>query len=255
MEFCYNDDIMEEFKVTIDTFDGPLDLMLHLIQEKQLDLMNLDMNVLTDQYIAYLKGMEKLHLEIAGEYMLELATLIEYKSRKMLPGRQAEDIEDTYEEDPKERLVKRLLEYQQFKDVSIQLMQMYNDRQERMSHPLSMIVDEWVKDEGNVRPVKGNAYDLQKAMKRAMMRLRLIEPSKTIYTVKEVSMEERELQVRARLESLPDTFAFETLLSDVTDMPMFIATFLSVLDLARQHILVFTVDDNDVIWFSKGGAS
>ena len=184
MEFCYNDDIMEEFKVTIDTFDGPLDLMLNLIQEKQLDLMNLDMNVLTDQYIAYLKGMEKLHLEIAGEYMLELATLIEYKSRKMLPGRQAEDIEDTYEEDPKERLVKRLLEYQQFKDVSIQLMQMYNDRQERMSHPLSMIVDEWVKDEGNVRPVKGNAYDLQKAMKRAMMRLRLSEPSKTSYTVK-----------------------------------------------------------------------
>ena len=57
MEFCYNDDIMEEFKVTIDTFDGPLDLMLHLIQEKQLDLMNLDLNVLTDQYIAYLKGM------------------------------------------------------------------------------------------------------------------------------------------------------------------------------------------------------
>ena len=83
---------MEEFKVTIDTFDGPLDLMLHLIQEKQLDLLNLDMNVLTDQYIAYLKGMEKLHLEIAGEYLLELATLIEYKSRKMLPGKKDEQL-------------------------------------------------------------------------------------------------------------------------------------------------------------------
>ena len=59
---------MNEFKVTIDTFDGPLDLMLHLIKEKQLDLMNLDMNVLTDQYIAYLNQMENLHLEIASEY-------------------------------------------------------------------------------------------------------------------------------------------------------------------------------------------
>ena len=57
---------MNEFKVTIDTFDGPLDLMLHLIKEKQLDLMNLDMNVLTDQYIAYLNQMENLHLEIAS---------------------------------------------------------------------------------------------------------------------------------------------------------------------------------------------
>ncbi len=70
---------MNEFKVTIDTFDGPLDLMLHLIKEKQLDLMNLDMNVLTDQYIAYLNQMENLHLEIASEYLSELATLIEYK--------------------------------------------------------------------------------------------------------------------------------------------------------------------------------
>lgn len=244
---------MEEFKVTIDTFDGPLDLMLHLIQEKQLDLLNLDMNVLTDQYIAYLKGMEKLHLEIAGEYLLELATLIEYKSRKMLPGKKDEQLDDTYEEDPKQRLVLRLLEYQQYKEVSASLCALFEQRQERMSHPVSGIVDEWMKDEGNVKPVKGNAYDLQKAMKRAMMRLRLSVPAETSFTVHEVSMEDRELVVRARLGSLPKTFPFETLLDDVRDMPTFIATFLSVLDLARQHILVFTVDDNDIIWFSKGG--
>ena len=67
--FCYNSCAMNEFKVTIDTFDGPLDLMLHLIKEKQLDLMNLDMNVLTDQYIAYLNQMENLHLEISSEYL------------------------------------------------------------------------------------------------------------------------------------------------------------------------------------------
>ena len=253
MEFCYNERVIEEFKVTIDTFDGPLDLMLHLIQEKQLDLLNLDMNVLTDQYIAYLKGMEKLHLEIAGEYLLELATLIEYKSRKMLPGKKDEQLDDTYEEDPKQRLVRRLLEYQQYKEVSASLCALFEQRQERMSHPVSGIVDEWMKDEGNVKPVKGNAYDLQKAMKRAMMRLRLSVPAETSFTVHEVSMEDRELVVRARLGSLPKTFPFETLLDDVRDMPTFIATFLSVLDLARQHILVFTVDDNDVIWFSKGG--
>ena len=244
---------MEEFKVTIDTFDGPLDLMLHLIQEKQLDLLNLDMNVLTDQYIAYLNRMEKVHLEIAGEYLLELATLIEYKSRKMLPGKKDEQLDDTYEEDPKQRLVKRLLEYQQYKEVSTILSQLFDDRQDRMSRPVSAIVDEWMKDEGNTKRIKGNAYDLLKAMTRAMMRLRLSVPAETSFTVHEVSMEERELEVRARLIDLPDSFPFETLLDDVKDMPTFIATFLSVLDLARQHVLVFTVDDNQVIWFSKGG--
>jgi segregation and condensation protein A len=65
-------------------------------------------------------------------------------------------------------------------------------------------------------------------------------------------MEDRELEVRSKLDRLPDTFQFEKLLDDVHDMPMFIATFLSVLDLARLHTLVFTVDDDDVIWFSRG---
>ena len=209
---------MNEFKVTIDTFDGPLDLMLHLIKEKQLDLMNLDMNVLTDQYIAYLNQMKNLHLEIASEYLSELATLIEYKSKKMLPGKH-EDLDDSYEEDPKDRLVKRLLEYQQFKEASEDL----------------------------------NPYDLMRAMKRVMMRMRLSVPQESTYTVKEVSMEDRELKVRAMLDKLPKTFRFENLLEDVHDMPMFIATFLSVLDLARQHTLAFTVDENDVIWFTRGG--
>ena len=65
-------------------------------------------------------------------------------------------------------------------------------------------------------------------------------------------MEDRELEVRAKLDQLPHTFRFEALLEDCHDLPMFIATFLAVLDLARQHTLVFTVDENDVIWFSRG---
>lgn len=242
---------MEEFKVTLDTFDGPLDLMLHLIREKQLDLFNLDMNILTDQYIAYLKGMEHMHLEVAGEYLVELSTLIEYKSKKMLPGKQ-EELQDDYEEDPKDRLVRRLLEYQQYKEASQQLSFMYEERQKYHTRPLSSQVDEWVKDDSPVS-VQGNPYDLVRAMKRVMMRMRLSTPAETSYTVKEVSLEDRELEVRVKIGSLPATFRFENLLDDVHDMPMFIATFLSVLDLARQHTLVFTVDENDVIWFTKGG--
>ena len=86
----------------------------------------------------------------------------------------------------------------------------------------------------------------------------LINPNKTQrFLIKngsfeEISMEDRELEVRAKLDRLPKTFRFEALLDDCEDLPMFIATFLAVLDLARQHILAFTVDDEDVIWFSRG---
>jgi len=243
---------MEEFKVTIDEFDGPLDLMLHLIKENQLDLMDLDVNVLCDQYIAYLNSMSELHLEVASEYMLEMATLIEYKSRKMLPHDDT-SIDDNYEEDPKDRLVKRLLEYQQYKEASEQLNDMFNERQKQMSRPMSNEIEKWLDvDDDTKGKYHGNPYDLMKAMKKCLMRMHLSTPMEAQYTVNEVSIEDRELEVRAKLDKLPSTFRFEQLLDDVKNMPMFIATFLAVLDLARLHRLVFTVDENEVIWLARG---
>ena len=137
---------MNEFKVTIEQFEGPLDLMLHLIKEKELDLFDLDVNVLTDQYISYLNAMSEMHLEVASEYLVELAELIEYKSKKLLP-RDNSELEDDYEEDPKERLVRRLLEYQQFKEISQTLNMMYEERQEMLTKPMSGVVDEWIRSE------------------------------------------------------------------------------------------------------------
>ena len=242
---------MNEFKVTIEQFEGPLDLMLHLIKEKQLDLFDLDVNILTDQYIAYLSAMNEMHLEVASEYLVELAELIEYKSRKLLP-RDTSELEDEYEEDPKERLVRRLLEYQQFKEVSQTLNALYLSRQEMIGKPVSGEVDEWIRNEPEDSHYEGNPNDLLRAMRKCLMRMQLQKPMETKFTKREVSMEDRELVVRAKLDYLPETFRFENLLDDVEDMPMFIATFLAVLDLARLHTLVFTVDENDVIWFSRG---
>lgn len=239
---------MEEFKVTIENFDGPLDLMLHLIKEKELDLFDLDVNVLTDQYIAYLDAMSELHLEVASEYLVELAELIEYKSKRLLPRDPGElDVE----EDPKDRLVRRLLEYQQFKEVSSQLNALFEERQLQMTKPLSNEAEQWMKNTDDMH-YEGNPYELMRAMRKCLMRLQLSKPIETRYTAREISMEDRELEIRAKLDRLPKTFRFESLLDDCHDIPMFIATFLAVLDLARQHTLVFTIDDDDVIWFSKG---
>ena len=238
------------FTVETTKFDGPLDLMLHLIKEQQLDIFDLDMEVLTDQYINYLQTMEKLELEIESEYLVELATLIEYKSKKLLP-KKAEELEDDYEEDPKERIVRRLLEYQKYKEVSNELLEAFNQRQEQFAKPLSIdsintnnLVDD--------QKLEGNPYDLLKAMTRVLRRMELSKPIETKLTAKEISTEDRILEIKSRLSTLPKTFNFENLASDCHNVHEVIVTFLAILDMAKDHYLVFSTDDNDEIWFTRG---
>lgn len=238
------------FTVETTKFDGPLDLMLHLIKEQQLDIFDLDMEVLTDQYINYLQTMEKLELEIESEYLVELATLIEYKSKKLLP-KKTEELEDDYEEDPKERIVRRLLEYQKYKEVSNELLEAFNQRQEQFAKPLSIdsintnnLVDD--------QKLEGNPYDLLKAMTRVLRRMELSKPIETKLTAKEISTEDRILEIKSRLSALPKTFNFENLVSDCHNVHEVIVTFLAILDMAKDHYLVFSTDDNDEIWFRRG---
>lgn len=249
MAICYNDLVMS-FTVETTKFDGPLDLMLHLIKEQQLDIFDLDMEVLTDQYINYLQTMEKLELEIESEYLVELATLIEYKSKKLLP-KKTEELEDDYEEDPKERIVRRLLEYQKYKEVSNELLEAFNQRQEQFAKPLSIdsintnnLVDD--------QKLEGNPYDLLKAMTRVLRRMELSKPIETKLTTKEISTEDRILEIKSRLSTLPMTFNFENLVSDCHNVHEVIVTFLAILDMAKDHYLVFSTDDNDEIWFRRG---
>ena len=133
----------------------------------------------------------------------------------------------------------------------MELMYLYENRQLMMSRPLSSEADEFMKPAEDEH-YTGNPYDLMKAMRRIMLRMQLQRPIETRYTVREISMEERVVEVRAKLDRLPATFRFEALLDDCHDVPMFIATFLAVLDLARQHRLVFTVEEDESIWFSRG---
>lgn len=238
------------FEVETLKFEGPLDLMLHLIHEQQLDIFDLDMEVLTDQYIAYIHAMEQLELEVESEYLVELATLIEYKSKKLLP-KNSDEADDDFE-DPKDRLVRRLLEYQKYKEVSKTLYDSYLDRQDQLSKPVSF--NEIVKYSDNVEQEKleGDPYDLLKAMNKVLRRLQLSRPLDIKYTQKELSPEDRILQIKARLKELPETFSFDTLIDDCDDIHEYIVTFLAILDMAKDHYLVFTVDGNDNIWFRRG---
>ncbi|MBQ6560535.1 MAG: segregation/condensation protein A [Erysipelotrichaceae bacterium] len=238
------------FEVETLKFEGPLDLMLHLIHEQQLDIFDLDMEILTDQYVAYLHSMEELHLEIESEYLVELATLIEYKSKKLLP-KKSDGPDDDYE-DPKDRLVRRLLEYQKYKEVSRTLYDSYMERQDQLSKPLS--IDEIAKHQSEIetQKIEGDPYDLLKAMNKVLRRLQLSRPLDIKFTQKEISPEDRILQIKARLKDLPETFSFETLIEDCDSLREYVVTFIAILDMAKDHYLVFTIDDNENIWFSRG---
>lgn len=238
------------FEVETLKFEGPLDLMLHLIHDNKLDIFDLDMEVLTDQYIQYIHKLENLQLEVESEYLVMLTTLIEYKSKKLLPKKADEVDEDI--EDPKDKLVRRLLEYQKYKEVSGALYDKYVERQDQLSKPVSF--DEVIKasKDVEVQKLEGDPYDLLKAMNKVLRRLQLSKPLDVKFTQKELSPEDRILEIKSRMKQLPETFAFDTLIEDCDDIHEYIVTFLAILDMAKDHYLLFTIDDNENIWFRRG---
>jgi segregation and condensation protein A len=233
------------FLVSIDKFAGPLDLMLHLIKEKELDLFDLDMDVLVDQYIEFLKAMDQFHLEIAGEYLSELAGLLEYKSRALLPN-----VKDKYvdeEEDPKEKLVRRLIEYQRFKDISSLLNERFDDRNKQLSKALSFEFDDIIQD-NDLSELKGNPYDLMKAMNRCLRHLALSQPLQTRSTVTEMTVEQVVEIIRANFGQHHKGFSLDELIKKCYDLNEVIISFLAILELIKIQQLVYHINDSDKIW-------
>lgn len=238
------------FEVSIENFDGPLDLMLHLIKENKLDLFNLDVSILAEQYIDYLNAIDEMHLEIASEYLSELAGLVEYKSKKLLPKEKVE-IEEEYEEDQNEKLRRRLIEYHRFKEASINFEKTYENRRKMLEKPLSKQTEQWIK-QVKVEDYQGNPYDLIKAMNRVLRRYMLNKPLQTQLTIKEMSAEERIEQIKQRLDKQEKSIDFETLCNDCDSLHIVIVTFLAVLTLIKEGYINFKLDDNDKIWVLKG---
>ncbi len=235
-----------------DKFEGPLDLMLHLIKENKLNLLDLDMSVLCDQYLHYINTLQSMHLEVASEFLSELASLIEYKSKKLLPKEKVE-VEEEYEEDQKDKLVRRLLEYQKFKEVSEQFSETYQARQKLMSKPIS---EEATKLYTITREedFSGDPYDLIKAMNRVLRRVALEQVEQTTMQTNEMSLDERLEQITKRLSKIDTKISFAHLCDDCHDVHMVIVSFLSILDLIKQGMIHFTLDTDDTIWIMNGGS-
>lgn len=235
---------MSSFSVNIDEFEGPLDLMLFLIKSNKLDLFDLDMNILTTQYVNYITTMKNLNVEVASEYLSELASLIEYKSKKLLP-KEVVEITEEYQEDERDKLVARLIEYQNYKEASLKLEEAYLSRQELHSKPLSEETQNWINEGSEI--IQGNPYELMKAMQRIIKRQSMIKPNVGILSLKEVSLEERSAQIQLFFQKNKKC-SFEELCNDCVNIHMVVVSFLVVLEMMKtQKIFVSLVDDKMII--------
>lgn len=117
-----------EYKIVLESFEGPMDLLLHLIEKAKIDIYDIPINEITEQYLAYLSKMEELDLEVTSDFLIMASTLLEIKSKLLLPQPKKEKSEDDTEDegDPRLELVKKLVEYKKYKEVTVTFRQLEN---------------------------------------------------------------------------------------------------------------------------------
>lgn len=229
-----------EYKVMISEFEGPLDLLLHLIKESSIEIFDIEIEKIAEQYLNYIHQMETMNLNIASEYLSMAAELLEIKSSSLLP-RKKEETEDEYEEDPRERLIERLLEYQKYKEITPKLHELEEQRNAFYSkNPESL--REYLNIDSNKVELDITLEDLLEAFKKMLERKELEKPLQTKITKKEYSVNVRSNEIRKLLKEKKKVAFYE--LFEVITKDYVIVTFLSILDLARKQELCITQDKN-----------
>ncbi len=224
----------------IGDFEGPLDLLLHLVKVSKIEISDIKLVDITNQYIDYLKKMEEMNLDVASEYLVLASELIEMKSRYLLPKPPKVEEESQYEEDPEEELKKRLLEYQKykestsiFKDLEINRSSYYTKAPERRD----IYTNEKLENNGEVTP-----NDLLLALEKLLERKEYTKPINTKITKKELSVSERVNKIRSILKK-EKTVEFSSLFEYLT-RPYIVVTFLSILEMAKDKEITLKQDKN-----------
>lgn len=212
-------------QVFLDAFEGPLDLLLYLIRKQNLDILDIPIADITQQYVDYINLMKELELELAGEYLLMAAMLAEIKSRLLLPI--FEEIED--EEDPRAELVRRLLEYERYRKVSEEINEL--DRVERDIYPSSVETAQF--EQPLVLPdiqLKELVISFQEVLKKAEM-------FSTLHLTKEpLSVKERMIKILEKIEN-EDFVRFEDLFDLKEQKIGLVVTFLAILELMKELLI------------------
>ncbi len=216
----------ENYAVNLEIFQGPLDLLLYLIRKDEIDIYDIPIAGVTEQYMQYLEMMKILNLELAGEYILMAATLIRIKARMLLPR----DETDSEEPDPREELVAALLEYKKFKEAS-EILREKRLLEERVYVPPAVGGGNGSKEK-IILSDDATLFDLLTAFKEIVERT----GPENLYsiTAEEISIEERIIRIMGQLEK-KESITFQELFQDAPRKIVAVVTFLALLELMRIH--------------------
>ncbi|MCD5323050.1 MULTISPECIES: segregation/condensation protein A [Pontibacillus] len=185
------------YTVKIDAFEGPLDLLLHLINRYEIDIYDIPVATITEQYMAYIHTMQKLELDVASEYLVMAATLLAIKSQMLLPNQELEVEDEEYEEeDPREELMRRLIEYRKYKEAADELKERELEATQIYTRPPMNMEGEQeeqqpVSNSGNV-----SIYDMIGAMQKLFQRKKWEQPLETRIQRQEIPIQDRMNEVR-----------------------------------------------------------
>ena len=226
-----------DYAVKIDAFEGPLDLLLHLIKESKVDIWDIKIVDITDQYLNYIKSMEELNLNIASEYLVMASELIEMKSKMLLPRYEEEQEEEL---DPREQLIQKLIEYQKYKEMTKNFKEL-----EEVRHEVYTKTPESLKEyveEGTVIASDVTLDDLMSAFQKFLDRKKQEKPLSTTVTKKEITVEERRNSIRNILKEKKKVDFFE--LFEEFTKEYIVVTFLAVLEMAKKQELTIYQENN-----------
>ena len=227
-----------EYSFKAKKFEGPLDLLLHLIKQDNIDIFDINIADITDQYLNYIESMESLNLNVDSEYLVMACELIELKSRELLPH--DEDEEDEFEEDPKENLINRLIEYEKYKQVSDELKTFELERKELFTKDPSLL-DEF-HDKSVIIDDDITINDLLNAFMKFNEKKEFQKPLNTVVTKKEYSVHKRASEIINYIKS-KKKMKFEDLF-DIYTKPYVVVTFLAILNLAKDGKISISQDRN-----------
>lgn len=228
-----------EYKIMCPEFEGPLDLLLHLIKESNIDICDISIEVITKQYLDYINMMEELNLNVASEYLVMAAELLEIKSYTLLPKKETDNTDD-YEEDPRDELIRRLIEYEKYKNITEALKECESKRSEIYTKEPSDL--EEFETKNNIVDESFSLEDLIDAFSKLLQRKELNKPLSTKITSKEYSVHERSTEIKNILKIRKKVEFTE--LFDIYTKDYLVVTFLSILDLAKKQELLINQDNN-----------
>lgn len=210
--------------ISLDNFQGPMDLLLHLIKKKEMDILDIKLEVIIDEYLNYINSLEKMNLTIASSYLVMASELLEIKSRMLLPHEE----EDQEVEELKSNLINRLVEYEKYKELVPTLRELEQERKEFMTKSPSNIL-EYKEDFNYQSDLTINT--LIEAYKNFLVRIEEEKPISTKVTKKEISIESQILRIKEKFK-YEKRVKFEDLFQEKTK-PYIVATFLAILEMTR----------------------